>query len=1295
MKKRFGFNRFIASCMAVLMIFSMLPVSAFAAEQQTPLGKVRVIVENTVYSKADGASWDGTLVDKEVDIHADSTMMSAAKEAIESSGFTQKGAESNYISSINGLAAFDGGRMSGWMGTLNDWFTNAGFGNFTVAAGTLQAGDEICLMYTKKFGEDVGGSWGNTDKSLKALNVSVGTLSPAFSPKTKAYTLTLPAGTSVVKVVPTAANKNFQVRVSVDGTEYKRSAQIPVQDGTEIKVKCGDPSWSSMNSANDIPAEEYTIAVKIEKKNTAPYWDQKYPATQSTSIKLGESFSLKSADVFHFRDAEEDALTYNVSVNGEEPAAVETNKDGIYQLTPKSTGTYTLYFTANDGKTNSADGFTVTLNINDKAVPQPTNHPPVLQVSAQSAQSIVLGNGFSLDLSRVFTDVDGDALTYKVSVNGAAYVPAEKTYSFKPTEQGRTILRFQANDGTADSTDTYQVTLQTTSGDKVSQAYAATGNYLYNTVSNPTVGSVGGEWAVIGLARSGFAVNSAYYNKYVSNVINALQSGNGTIGSDQCTDYARVTLALTAIGYNVKNVAGYNLLEHFSDYNKDIHQGINGPVWALIALDSHSYAIPKATAGKMQATRENLVEAVLDAQLPDGGWAFFGSQADPDMTGMALQALAPYYNNKISLRMENRLVSTDSLTVRIKNAVNKAVALLSEMQNTKGGFASWGTDNAESVAQVIVALTALQINPAEDKRFVKNENSLIDNLCSFAVEGGGFRHTTGDRVNEMATEQAYYALVAYQYYKNNQKPLYDMGDIPSDEQQPYKAVVILIDSIGDVTVDKAATVKAARTAYDKLSASAKEQVSNYQKLLDAEKKLAELMKNVEAVQKLIAEIGTVTLEKEQQIQRAVNAYNALSKEERQTVANYELLEKAELKFTQLKHVDSVVKLIDKIGTVTRTSLAQITAARTAYEKLDQLEKALVNNYVILTKAENTYSQYQHADKVAKLISAIGHVSKNSAGIIQAARVGYNALSAEEKTFVMNYGILLAAEKEFVRLQKQTIVVANGGLPQISAQYNATSTVQQAQRRTHSGSVTAKNMSKSVVAAQSVNPVISAISSLTASSNEHAVLAAYRQYSSLSAEQQRKVSNYAVLRAELKRLSEANHKDASTGIQLEGAAWNVKLSVQTISSDQMQKAKQDFGSNTLLSMYQLTLTDILTGKEVQSTENLTVAVPVPAGAEKYKKLAIGQYDDTGRVQYSRCTVKNGTAVWKTKNPHRFALLACAEESTAKLAVKAAAASTGVPNLACANMIVWIAVASLAAGVIIIIAVVKIRKRKVNE
>jgi hypothetical protein len=95
------------------------------------------------------------------------------------------------------------------------------------------------------------------------------------------------------------------------------------------------------------------------------------------------------------------------------------------------------------------------------------------------------------------------------------------------------------------------------------------------------------------------------------------------------------------------------------------------------------------------------------------------------------------------------------------------------------------------------------------------------------------------------------------------------------------------------------------------------------------------------------------------------------------------------------------------------------------------------------------------------------------------------------------------------------------------------------------------------------------------------------------------------------------------------------------------------------------------------------------------LAIGQYDDTGRVQYSRCTVKNGTAVWKTKNPHRFALLACAEESTAKLAVKAAAASTGVPNLACANMIVWIAVASLAAGVIIIIAVVKIRKRKVNE
>ena len=201
-------------------------------------------------------------MDSWVKLTEESTMMSCVAEALEAKGYTQTGAESNYISEINGLGEFDGGFMSGWMGTLNDWFTNEGFGGFTVAAGKLEAGDEIRIMYTCAYGDDLGGSWGNKDTTVKALTFSDGQLSPTFHKDTDSYTLKLSSKVSSVQVTPTASNKNFQVRTSVDGTEYKRTAKIPVADGTVITVKCGDPSWPSMNK--DAEAHEYKITVSQE-----------------------------------------------------------------------------------------------------------------------------------------------------------------------------------------------------------------------------------------------------------------------------------------------------------------------------------------------------------------------------------------------------------------------------------------------------------------------------------------------------------------------------------------------------------------------------------------------------------------------------------------------------------------------------------------------------------------------------------------------------------------------------------------------------------------------------------------------------------------------------------------------------------------------------------------------------------------------------------------------------------------------------------------------------------------------
>lgn len=186
--------------------------------------------------------------------------MGCVFEALDAKGYTHTG--TTYIGEINGLSEFDGGGQSGWMGTLNDWFANEGFAAFTVAAGKLEAGDEIRVMYSCAYGNDLGGSWGNNDTTVKALTFSTGELSPAFHKDTHSYTLKLAADVSSVVVTPTASNKNFQVRTSVDGTEYKRTAKIPVADGTVITVKCGDPSWPSMNKGAE--AHEYKITVSQE-----------------------------------------------------------------------------------------------------------------------------------------------------------------------------------------------------------------------------------------------------------------------------------------------------------------------------------------------------------------------------------------------------------------------------------------------------------------------------------------------------------------------------------------------------------------------------------------------------------------------------------------------------------------------------------------------------------------------------------------------------------------------------------------------------------------------------------------------------------------------------------------------------------------------------------------------------------------------------------------------------------------------------------------------------------------------
>ena len=288
--------------------------------------------------------------------------------------------------------------------------------------------------------------------------------------------------------------------------------------------------------------------------------------------------------------------------------------------------------------------------------------------------------------------------------------------------------------------------------------------YLRETADDPQFGA---EWNVMTLARCGYE-DEAWYGEYYDNVVEYVKAkGSAKLHKNKSTDNSRTILALTAIGADAADVGGYNLLEPLADMNYVTTQGINGPVFALIAFDTAGYDIPKLPDGSdgVQTTREGLVEYILGRELDGGGWAFSGSNADPDMTGMTIQALAPYYKSN----------------TEVKTVVDRALDVMSGLQKDDGGFASWGTVNSESCAQVICGLLDIGRDAGTDEAFVKNGHSVLDALMGFYVaSAGGFAHDVKQNgelvVNGMASQQAGYALAAYDRFKKGKNTLYDMSD---------------------------------------------------------------------------------------------------------------------------------------------------------------------------------------------------------------------------------------------------------------------------------------------------------------------------------------------------------------------------------------------------------------------------------------------------------------------------------------------------------------------------------------
>lgn len=789
------------------------------------VGRVHVIVENTTYlDESLPDSLKKTIVKGYYDLTKDDSMMTVALKALEGAGYTwNRGGYdygTTYLASVEKdgytLAEFTGGPNSGWMGTKNDWFVNASFSDFRYTNGGLADGDEIHLMYTTKLGADIGGTWSGTDTSLQSLIVSGAELSPAFSSTTTDYVLTIPAeetGVTGVTVRFTAANKNYQARMYLnsykdENSRYMSGDMLSVTSGDVIYVGVGERAWGSMNNGGT--ATKYTIQVvkSGDAKELVEIIDDLPAASRLTlddarTVRMARSLfdALDAAAQATFKTDHE--AQYNKLAACEKVIDDMTAADAVTTAANKLPDPDNL--TLRDKETVYAAK--AALNALTADQEQYLTSETISVIDQCYTRMLQMERNYVIQLIDNLPDESAVTLADKKQINAA-----KAAYDALPDKNG---------------VDATKLTKALAALEKLEQGGSGedTGysEYLKKALANikkkvptPTIGSSSGEWAVLALARGNADVLNSYYDGYYDRVVAYVRDNisSGKLNADKSTDNARIALALTAIGEDPTSVGGHNLLTALDDVTYDLKQGINGPIWALIALDSKNYT---------SSSRDQLIKAILDNRTSEGGWALDGTVTDVDMTAMAIQALAPYYKSNKN----------------VQDVVDAALAWLSTKQSSDGGFSSWGKANAESCAQVIVALSALNIDADTDSRFVKNGHSALENLLTFEQADGSFLHTlpgSDKDNNQMSSEQGTYALVAYDRFKTGKNSLYNMTDAVKRADASAQEVIDMIDSIGEVNEYSYDAIAEARSAYTKLSSADKEKVkaANYKTLTAAE-----------------------------------------------------------------------------------------------------------------------------------------------------------------------------------------------------------------------------------------------------------------------------------------------------------------------------------------------------------------------------------------------------------------------------------------------------------------------------
>ena len=562
----------------------------------------------------------------------------------------------------------------------------------------------------------------------------------------------------------------------------------------------------------------------------------------------------------------------------------------------------------------------------------------------------------------------------------------------------------------------------------------ASARYILETVKMPTMGSTFGEWSVMDLLRGKYTgydyinhIPDNYFENYTTRIEQYVKDNNGVLDRNKSTEWSRLTLALSALGYDIRDVAGYDFVDKLSQSHKfSYRQGINGPIWEIIALNTGRYQFYPDPYNDDVNTFGKMIDYILAKEITQingtvGGWALTENKPDPDITGMALQAFAPYY---LDANRYNQTGAKASYSEFAK-AVERAIVVLAEIQEPNGGYNSHGSINSESTVQVIVALTAMKMDPlaysirlpniGQNVDFLTNgsyqdgvwTNNMLDALLTFWAPGsgsspevGGFKHVTagydggggsGHSVNAMATDQALYGLIAYDRFLKGKNSLYDMTDMINGEYKFMKAASYSIKFDGN---NVSSSSNQTKSPYGVVIIPWESEVYSWNTKADG--KGTKYLPG----EKLVMPEKDITL-----YAQAENSSN-----------------------NDTQNVIKVIELIDDlpaIANLTRDHENQVLRARAAYQKLSDSDKAKVTNLSVLVTVEGKLNQllaqYDDELKVTNLIQTIESLASvkpltaDYEIAIHNARRSYNALTATQRLQITNINKLQVLEAQIVIL----------------------------------------------------------------------------------------------------------------------------------------------------------------------------------------------------------------------------------------------------------------------------------------